>query len=263
LRVKLVLGEARFKTVPVDYHHQLSSAIYRLFYNADREFAAWLHSKGYGDKRRFKLFNFSQLFARPGEYRVDLEHRKVTFTSDRVWFYISTPVDEIAMALAEALTRSQNITLRLGRNVFALERATAFATPMFEDGVASLKCISPVVLTRVNISEDGRYLPPVYIRPWDEDVEDYLKQNLINKYAAYTGEDLSRKVSVELDRTYVEKKKERCITSRYIKNEKIVGFKVPVKIFGPPEFLRFVYEVGLGVKNSLGFGMVERVGCFL
>gem|GEM_PF-1762500 len=260
MRVKLVLGNSRFHTVPVDYHHQLSSAIYRLFYGADRDFARWLHGKGYGEKRRFKLFNFSQIFAKPDEYRVDLERRRVTFLADRVWFYISTPVDEIAMALAEALTRHSDITLRVGKSVFTLERATAFATPMFEDGVASLKCVSPVVLTRVVHGEDGRYLPPAYIRPWEEDAEDYLKQNLVNKYMAYTGEDMSRKIAVELDRAYIESKKERCLASRYVKNEKIVGFRVPVKIFGPPKFLRFAYEAGLGVKNSLGFGMVERVG---
>ncbi|MDI3517718.1 MAG: CRISPR-associated endoribonuclease Cas6 [Thermotogota bacterium] len=260
MRIKLVLGNSKFQSVPVDYHYRLSSAIYRLFYNTDQDFAKWLHSKGYGEKRRFKLFNFSQIFAETGEYKVDLENRKVIFLTDKVWFYISTPVDEIALALAEALTRRSNITLRVGRNVFSLERATAFATPMFEEGVASLKCVSPVVLTRVVYDKDGKYLPPAYIRPWEQDAEDYLKQNLVNKYMAYTGEDVSRKISVELDRTYIENKKEKCLTSRYVKNEKIVGFRVPVKIFGPPDFLRFIYETGLGVKNSLGFGMVERVG---
>ena len=40
---------------------------------------------------------------------------------------------------------------------------------------------------------------------------------------------------------------------------KIVGFEVPFTLQGSTKLMEIAYECGIGEKNSLGFGMIEKV----
>ncbi|HYX71537.1 MAG TPA: hypothetical protein VE732_02095, partial [Nitrososphaera sp.] len=65
MRVKLTfLASKRNATLPLNYNHAVAGLIYRMIGNASEEFATALHDEGYeADRRRFKLFTFSRLFA--------------------------------------------------------------------------------------------------------------------------------------------------------------------------------------------------------
>ncbi len=63
MRFKLTLQTLQYPAfLPFNYQYPLSSAIYKIIRSADKDFAAFLHNKGYGEGyKSFKLFTFSDI----------------------------------------------------------------------------------------------------------------------------------------------------------------------------------------------------------
>src|SRR4051794_13075965 len=63
MRLKLTLQTLHHPAfLPFNYQYPLSSAIYKIIRSADKEFATFLHNKGYGEGyKSFKLFTFSDI----------------------------------------------------------------------------------------------------------------------------------------------------------------------------------------------------------
>ncbi len=52
---------ARNPVLPFNYQYPLSAAIYEIIRTADAAFAEFLHNRGYGEGKSFKLFTFSDI----------------------------------------------------------------------------------------------------------------------------------------------------------------------------------------------------------
>lgn len=69
MRFKLTLNRAtKQRMLPMDYQYYISAWIYKVIGKADKEFARFLHDKGYGgsESKLYKLFCFSRLnFGKP------------------------------------------------------------------------------------------------------------------------------------------------------------------------------------------------------
>jgi len=258
VRIKVTFSDMAGKSFPFDYHSILSAVIYNIINTTDSDFARWLHDHGYGEKRKYKFFNFSPVTTKPGELEVDRKNRVVIFKTDTAYMYISTPKEELAISLINSLSVVKMIKVR--GEWYKIDSVTAISPPSFENS-AIFKAISPIVLTRPVVDESGKFLPPEYIRPWDKDINHALKKNAISKYREFGCDIDEANVEFHVDEKYIKKKgQDRVICARRYKKEKIIGFKVPVKVEAPPEFLHFIYDIGLGVKNSQGFGMIELSG---
>jgi len=59
--------------LPIHYNHVIQGFIYSMI---DRELSGFLHNKGYGDGRKFKLFCFSNII---GKSRIDGESGSIVF----------------------------------------------------------------------------------------------------------------------------------------------------------------------------------------
>lgn len=65
MRIRLTLRPIEPKCrIPINYQYPMSAAIYRFLSRGSKEYADWLHSKGYidTDGKPHKLFVFSKLF---------------------------------------------------------------------------------------------------------------------------------------------------------------------------------------------------------
>jgi len=258
VRIKVTFFDMAGKSFPFDYHNVLSAVIYNIINTTDSDFARWLHDHGYGEKRKYKFFNFSPVTAKPGELEVDRKSRVVIFKTDTAYMYISTPKEELAISLINSLSVIKMIKVR--GEWYKIDSVTAISPPSFENS-AIFKAISPIVLTRPVVDEFGNFSSPEYVRPWDEDVNHMLKKNAISKYMEYGHKIDETKVEFFVDEEYIKRKgQDNVICARRYKKEKIIGFKVPVKVKASPEFLHFIYDIGLGAKNSQGFGMIELSG---
>ena len=78
-----------------------------------------------------------------------------------------------------------------------------------------------------------------------------MVSNYENKYRAVTGNEPEPLAIEPLD-------PQRKIVTRF-KETWINGYKGSYALTGSHRALEFVYNAGLGVKNSAGFGMLERL----
>lgn len=58
--------------LPLNYQYECSALIYKILFNANRDYATWLHENGFtGDKKQFKLFTFSRFYF--PKYKIERE----------------------------------------------------------------------------------------------------------------------------------------------------------------------------------------------
>src|SRR5690554_5850875 len=58
-KITLTKKDSLHTVIPLNYQYAMSAAIYKILARGDKDYARFLHEKGYG--KGFKLFTFSQL----------------------------------------------------------------------------------------------------------------------------------------------------------------------------------------------------------
>jgi len=196
------------------------------------------------DQPRFKFFTFSDFF-------LDKEGRPT--------FIVSSPEEGFINALYSAIKERESI--HIGKDEYQVVELKKFKLPLrrtFQTG-------SPVVLYR-NASKNEYFKFHAH-----RDLHfflDRLKENAEKKYSAFYGEELSLEGPL-FDRM-VPKLRPNGKIDVYVK---VVKNGVPFPVIGsnwellekerirPEErrFYRFLMDVGLGEKNSLGFGFINPI----
>jgi CRISPR-associated endoribonuclease Cas6 len=247
-------------SVPINYYHPLGSAIYRLFGQVSPEFSEWLHHRGFLTKegRPMKLFNFS---------RLNFEHfsvnNNVLNARGRVHFKFATPLDNnIGQKFIEGIFNSEKICLRnkIAGADFMIESIESLAPPHFGNS-ESFIMQSPACLSTIIVQNGARKI--YYYRPDDSEAESAMEKNLLAKYELLHGDPYSGELKIRLDRTYLERSGRRAhklITIREgMPDElKIKAFLCPLRIEGSPEIISTAYYCGVGEKNSMGMGFIEK-----
>ena len=214
--------------LPVNYNYLLQSMIYNLLKNKE-DLSAQLHERGYQlEDKHFKLFTFSLL---QGQYK--MRGKRIEFL-DKVRFEIRTIDQSILFTIAEALSNLVKIL-----NV-KIEQKKLTGTSY------KIRMISPLVVR----STDADTKKTLYYNPFDTEFKSRIMENFARKYQAYyhkvpTGRFDIEPINFSLKNKFVTKYKDYLIT----------GWKGEFEIRGDAEVLDFLYQVGLGEKNSMGFGM--------
>lgn len=170
--------------LPVNYQYELSAWIYRLLQNADAEYADFLHRHGYTTGRKsFKLFCFSHLHIpklRVDGDRLHILSREISFT---ICFYL----DRAAEGFVKGLFSEQQFSLgdRISR-VNLIVQTVELRPVQIPEGNAPvcIHMLSPLVVARKRPDD----LPDEYLHPDDPDFGKLLFINLLDKYAAATGQ---------------------------------------------------------------------------
>lgn len=224
-------------SLPISYNYLLQSMIYDLLKNKEN-LSSQLHERGYQiEDKHFKLFTFSLL---RGQYKI---HGKRIEFLDKVLFEIRTVDKTILLTIVESLLNLD--TLRIGQNLVKILNVKIGHKKLTENSY-KIRMISPLVVR----STDSRTKKTLYYNPFDRDFKSRIIENFERKYQAYyhkvpTGRFDIEPINFSLKNKFVTKYKDYLIT----------GWKGEFEIRGDAEVLDFLYQVGLGEKNSMGFGM--------
>ncbi len=237
--------------LPESYNYFLQSYIYT---SISAALAKKLHDEGweYG-KRRFKMFTFSQMYATRSERFLSAtsspqpQKRHIRLSSP-CWFFLSSPEQQILQELAQSLLTDKEA--RLGNNMLQLSSVTVLPSPEFssdEVTMVDIRTISPITVYKTDETHHT-----TYFSPHDAAFASYIRENARRKFTAYTGHEPDL---AGFDIAPVEER-DHPVTINF-KGTMIHGYTGGFHLAGQAELLRFLYDAGVGSKNSEGCGMIE------
>ncbi len=223
-----------------------------------KKFARKIHSKGFNlDGKVFKAFTFSKIFYFGGSH---VEDGKIFIPENgKVSFLVSSPYEEFVKSFALGLTKVNKIWLGEKSNIFELKSVEIVFEPdifngnLMEEIEVKGVFISPLVVSKVDSLGKKIYLGCV-----DVDVPELIKANLLKKFLAFYKYIPEDHFEFAFLMDYVAShdwRKLITIKEGTPEETKVKGMLAPFVIKGTRRLLKFAWEVGLGEKNSMGFGM--------
>lgn len=235
MQISLVLTPYEPLKIPLNYNYQLQSAVYSKL----KEVGAsdFWHDCGFGEKEIFKFFVLGPLL---GSYKI--EDKKIIF-SDEIAFEIRSPFYEFCDDIQRSI--ELNPTIKLFNQELAVSGAFLNNRHINSD-TAIFKTRSPIM-----VSEQTMAQKTVFIRPGSPEFIYRLQENFYKKYkAAFDSQPPELKIEL------MEKGKK--VVTQY-KEIWLTGYHCTLKITGPNHALEFIYNTGLGERNSQGFGLMDII----
>lgn len=227
-------------TLPLPYNHILQGFIYSTM---DEELAEFLHEKGYGAGRKFKLFACSNITNLIGRTKVN---RGMIQFGKKIKIEISSPVIELCESFANGLFKKQ---LNLGSNSVEVSGIKIEKQEVKENSI-KVRTLSPVVAySTLNRSDGTKYT--CYFHPREADFQRIISENLRKKYTAFT------KTEPPKDDIDIKPLNDPKLNIINYKNTIIKGYSGIFELTGPQELLQMALDAGLGSKNSQCFGLIR------
>jgi CRISPR-associated endoribonuclease Cas6 len=257
MRFKITLNRTgKQRMLPMDYQYYLSAWIYKVISKADPEFADFLHSSGYttGNKQ-FKLFCYSPLnFGKPTLWKEKaLFEIHVEQLSLNVSFHLAEAAEKFIIGLFN------NQQVYVGDQFNGLDLVVRQVERLPEPVLTNTmhyKAISPVVISLKD--DNSKYAQ--YLAPTDDDYENLLRQNLLNKYHSIPNvASLPEGINFEFKLKNTPKSKLITIKPYTREQSKVRGFVFDFTLTCPVEIHQLILSCGSGEKNSMGFGWCEVV----
>lgn len=226
--------------LPIAYRYFVQSMIYNAM-ESDSDFSRFIHDDGYmNEERSFKLFTFSPL---KGNYLV--KDKKITF-SDNFLLEIRAFEPMIIQHLICALKKGNEVNI--GRNNLIVENCVLNDKIIYQPSI-KIKTVSPVTayVTR-------NYTNRVYFSPEDNDFNQLIVNNAKRKWLGAGKSEEEFNLSIKLIDKIPLKKEVTMYKKSYI-----TAWHGGFALEGNPEVINFLYNTGLGSKNSQGFGLFELI----
>ncbi len=224
--------------LPIGYHHIIQSILFRAL-EQEGDYSSFLHDKGYmGKTRKYKLFTFGLLH---GEY--EIRGKEIVFTKD-VMFEVRSVEPHMLQLLKNSLEKN-------GIDYLQQHYTNVVATlkdKVIEKDEILIRMISPICVYSTDKHSGKTY----YYSPDEAQFQKQINENFRRKYEAYTGITVTDDICIESNRIHPKDK----YVTKY-KGFYINGWKGQYTLRGKRQYLDFLYQTGLGSKNSQGFGMFE------
>lgn len=239
MRLEIILkGKNNFK-VPFNYNHILSAIIYNKI--ADLNFANELHSS-----KSFKFFTFSQIYIPKRRIVKD----GIIAKDGVISFYISSPNDFLIKSLVDGFLEDLEISFQ--NQKLTIQKIEALKTPEFSSK-SEFKTLAPIIV-RTKKEIDGE------LKIWDLAPSDKffksLKNNLIKKYIKFNNlTKTDKKINIYSDMNFVKRKRISINKDNATTHHR--AYMMDLILEGDLDLIEFAYDVGIGEKNSMGFGMVK------
>lgn len=221
-----------------------SATIQGLLYNAlkiDYEYSTNVHNFGNkSEGRNFKQFTFSEL---QGKYVI--EDNNIIFL-DKTRLSVRAADAYLIQLLFTCFSKNKFMTLA-GQKVEVSDLQLK-DNHIYKNEIV-VKTLSPIT---VYITEQNGHT--IYFSPYDEDFYSGIISNAKRKWISLYGSDESFKLEI----TPIKEKGFIKRATRF-KDTFITAWHGTFKLTAPPEVLNFLYNTGIGSKNSQGFGMFEVV----
>ena len=238
MRLKINLKAKNDFKVPFNYNHIISSIIYNKI--EDLDLANELHSSN-----TFKFFNFSQLNI-PQRKIVE---KNIISKNGKISFFISSPNDLLIKSLVNGFV--DDLEIQFKNEKLNVEKIEALRTPDFKEK-SVFKTISPIIIRDVN-EENKR----IDLAPSDKFFKG-IENNLIKKYCAFNEiESTDKKIKAYSEMANVKRK--RITIPKGPNTTYHRAYMMDIILEGDIDLIEFAYDVGLGEKNSMGFGMIKYI----
>lgn len=224
--------------IPVNYNFYIQSAIFRLLAEKNADFAEHLHSVADGEKTKYKFFTFGSLIGK------NHFHDKKLYFEGNIKLEIRSVSDEFIEMLADTLTSGSPFCI--GKHCLTAESVEKKEYTI-TDSLIKIRTLSPIVSKTQ--TEDNK---AVYYSPQDVMFIKRIRETFVNKYTVFSGK--SPQSDIDILPVSAGKK----IVTKY-KDTWITAYHGIFELCGDAEYLQFLYDVGLGVKTSQGFGMFDVI----
>ena len=223
--------------LPLACGHIIQSFIYRVL-SAEPGYSGFVHDAGYrAGHRSFKLFSF-----RPPYGSYALQGRDILFHNGAS-FELRSP-DAVFIQTFLAACRPGTVFSLCGQEV-TVASCRLENVPALQTG-AAVTTLSPVTVHR---TDEDRHT--IYYSPEDAAFYDGIIRNAQRKWQSFYG-DAPFLFSIEpMENTQYR----RLVTT--FKGIYITAWYGSFVLHGTPQVLAFLYDTGLGSRNSQGFGMFE------
>ncbi|HVI45183.1 MAG TPA: CRISPR-associated endoribonuclease Cas6 [Chitinophaga sp.] len=250
--------------IPINYAYPISAVIYKILSRADKEYADFLHEKGYAQAnslKAFKLFSCSDINT-PFKIVGDRLHLLTTEAVFKVSFHIPQAAESFVKGLF--LQQKIEIADRSSRADFIVSQVELLP-PVFPEALERkeihellLHPLSPVVC---GFKKDTPHYK--YLSPEDTDFVWLILHNWKEKYTALYGSEKAAIDFADADLEvilYNNPPKARLVTIKAgtpaeTKVRGYTNFRMLVR--GRQEVLELLLDTGVGLYNSLCMGAVE------
>lgn len=241
MRLKINIKAKNNFKVPFSYNHILSSIIYNKI--VDLDLAHKLHTSN-----SFKFFNFSQLNI-PNR---DIVDDGIIAKNGKMNFYLSSPDDLLIKNLVSGFV--DDLEIKFKNETLTVEKIEALKTPDFTEK-SEFKTISPINIR--DVQEVDGVIKRVDLAPSDKFFKG-IENNLIKKYCIFNDiESTDKKIKVYSEMANVKRK--RITIPKGPNTTYHRAYMMDLILEGNVDLIEFAYDVGLGEKNSMGFGMVKYI----
>ena len=207
----------------------------------DKSISHFLHNYGFAfEKRRFKSFTFSNI---NGLYKI--VGKEIIFKSP-IDFYLSSSWDELIKTIVEYFMNMNNININ-GKKCIA-DSIKIIPNPDFEKANI-VKTQSPITVYSTNILDERKETQ--FYDATDIMFAKLIKENLQKKAKSIYQLDLDDDFKIlNVDKRGI---------MRHIKYKDflIKAWSGSFEIETTPIMKKIAYELGLGSKNSMGFGAIN------
>jgi CRISPR-associated endoribonuclease Cas6 len=257
MRFKLTLNIEKHifgNRLPLNYQYELSGVIYKILSLASEDYATWLHDNGFTlDTKQFKLFTYSRLVI--PAYTIEKETAQIKINSDAVEWYISFLPEESTDKFVQGVFMNQIFQLGdiKSKVQFRVQSVQVLPTPEFEPEM-TFETLSPICISLRN--ESGK---TDYLSPSDNRSKESILFSLLNRYNAFYGRPYSGDKNFDL--TLLTSPKPVLVTFKANTEyeSKVKGYMCKFRMKANPDLMKLVYECGVGMKGSQGWGMVKMV----
>ena len=224
--------------LPINYNHILQAILYNAI-SAMPHYMEFLHDIGFSNgQQSFKMFNFSQL---RGRYEV--KDKKICFM-DKVSFDVRSP-DALMIHIISRYLSYYGVTF--GDYTYQ-DVHTKISDFTVESEELHIKMLTPTIVFDKDLETGFKY----FYSPYDEEFYSLIQENFVHKYEAFYDVTPSSLIQLEL----CGDKEPRKIVTKY-QGTMLNGWYGEYIMRGERKYLDFLYQTGLGARNSQGFGMFK------
>ena len=186
---------------------------------------------------------------------------QIRFLSSKVSLVISAPEEEYVKQWVKKIFDRRLVSF--AKLTLVPKSYQVISDPAFET-VMKYVCISPVIPDQ---PFENAGTPPPSLDPSSQDFSDLLFNSILDRMEqnGYTEEQLNQYAEFEItpDPAYIQRviqaQKKFARIYKNNNNQTIYGYLLPFSLHAHPDVHRFIWQTGMGLFTSQGFGMLDVV----
>ena len=238
MQILLTFENTGIIDIPVNYNYYIQSSIFSLLADEDAGFSEMLHDTAYGGKFKYKMFTFGELKGR------NHFHDKKLYYEGDIRLEIRSASDMFLQVLMNSALKAGH--MRVGKHDLCV-KSVELINYRITDSLIKIRTLTPIVAKEQ--TDDNK---TIYYSTHDVRFIRRVREAFESKYETYS----SKKPPSSID--ILPLNEEKKVVTNY-KGTWINAYHGIFQLYGEPEHLQFMYDVGLGAKTSQGFGMFEVI----